>query len=132
MLRICMVLYHLGWIRVPDYVAQTPQREQRELFKLAFRTYHYGVKGYMHIDAFNHKFAAVGGDGLGVWTIEMLKTKSGAKFSVSEIHISSEQVTVVGQIRTAIWPRTVHFLPQGQLVLVAFVATDITNATSHL
>jgi hypothetical protein len=86
----------------------------------------------MHIDAINCNFAAVGGDGLSIWKIKALKTKTDLKFSLSETRIPGERVTVVGRTRTGVQPRTVHFLARDQGVLVAFVPSDVLNATSYL
>jgi WD40 repeat protein len=108
------------------------QTSQKDDFRLAFRTYLPGVTNYMHIDSLNKTFAAVGGDGLSIWSIKMMKTKSDIKFSLSETPIPRDQVTAVGQAHAAARPRTLHFLPRDQGVLVAFVSPDIMNMTSHL
>jgi hypothetical protein len=86
----------------------------------------------MHIDSANHKFAAVGGEGLGLWVVKMLNTKQGVKFSLSETPIPRQQVTAMGQTCATMRPRTAHFLPLDESVLVTFVATDIAIAVSHL
>ena len=105
---------------------------QSSPFSLGFQTKIYGVEDYMHIDYMDRKFAAVGGQGLSIWNIKTQSTRSDMRFSLSEVPVPQDQVIALCRTTPTMTPRTVHFLPLGQSVLVSFVPSDVATAMSHL
>jgi hypothetical protein len=100
-------------------------------FVLAFKGYVSSKVEYMHMDVLGRAFAVIGGDILCIWTIQASRSDGETKYSPSEITIPKGPIAVVGKPPNFMRPRTVHFLSQ-TTILVSFVETDITGASSHM
>jgi hypothetical protein len=87
---------------------------------------------YIHIDCAGDKVAAIGGSSLYIWTILVSKSGDGTKITLSEIPIPRSQVRAISKPPNTMYPRTVHFLTQGDSLIISFVEADITKSSGHL
>jgi hypothetical protein len=88
--------------------------------------------GYMHIDYWDGQVAAVGGDGLYVWVIQDPWWKLVDRaFLMSEISVPKTRSMAFND-HPNVHPRTIHFLHNGNAVIVSFAEVDISQARSFL
>ena len=87
---------------------------------------------YLHMDCAGNKVAAIGGCGLYIWIILVSKSNNGVNITMSELAIPRSQVKAISKPRDAMHPRTVHFLTQGDTLIVSFVEADISKCSGHL
>ena len=91
-----------------------------------------GPTDYMHMDFMDGKLAIICGTGMCLWAVQTSMRGREMQFSISQIPIPEGLLAPLNKSGLLMQPRTIHFLPETQSILLSFVADDVTKLASHL